>query len=82
MPLERDVQTVSPAGEQLARLPERMLVRDLITHTDERGTVCELYDSRWGVSPEALVFAYIFTIRSGWRRGGESTVSTTTATRL
>lgn len=69
MPIERDVQTVTPTGERLARLPDDMVVRDLITHTDERGTVCELYDPRWGVSPAALVFAYTFTVRPGMAKG-------------
>ena len=66
---KRDVQSVTPAGKRLARLPEGMLLHDLITHTDERGTVCELYDPRWGVSPDALVFAYMFTIRPGMAKG-------------
>lgn len=69
MPIVRDTQTVSADGERLARLPEGMVVRDLVTHTDERGTVCELYDPRWGVSAEALVFAYMFTIRPGMAKG-------------
>ncbi len=46
-----------------------MIVRDLVTHSDERGTVCELYDLRWGVSDEALVFAYMFSIRPGLAKG-------------
>jgi dTDP-4-dehydrorhamnose 3,5-epimerase len=69
MPIERDAQTVTPAGKRLVRLPEGMLVHDLVTHTDERGTVCELYDQRWGISPDALVFAYMFTIRQGMAKG-------------
>lgn len=69
MPIERELQTVTPAGERLMRLPAGVLVRDLITHTDERGTVCELYDERWGVSPDPLVFAYMFTIRTGMSKG-------------
>jgi hypothetical protein len=67
--MERELQTVSPAGERITRLPEGMVVHDLVTHTDERGTVCELYDPRWGVSPETLVFAYLFTIRAGMAKG-------------
>jgi dTDP-4-dehydrorhamnose 3,5-epimerase len=69
MPMKRDLQTVSPTGERLARLPEGMVVHDLVTHTDERGTVCELYDPRWGLSPDMLVFAYMFTIRTGMAKG-------------
>ena len=69
MPIERDVQTVTPTGERLAGLPDGMVVRDLITQTDERGTVCELYDPRWGVGPASLVFAYTFTVRPGMAKG-------------
>lgn len=69
MPLERDVQTVTAAGERMGRLPEGMVVRDLITHPDDRGTVCELYDPRWGVNPDPVVFAYMFTIRPGMAKG-------------
>jgi len=63
------VQTVTDGGQRIAPLPEGMLVHDLITHTDERGTVCELYDPRWGVNVEPLVFAYMFTIRPGMAKG-------------
>lgn len=69
MPVRRDVETVTAEGGRLAPLPEGMAVRDLVTHTDERGTVCELYDLRWGVNPDPLVFAYLFTIRPGAAKG-------------
>jgi dTDP-4-dehydrorhamnose 3,5-epimerase len=65
----RDVQTVMASGERMDRLPVGMVVRDLTTHTDDRGTVCELYDPRWGVHPDPLVFAYTFTIRPGASKG-------------
>lgn len=60
---------MTPSGEPLDGLPEGMIIRDLVTHTDERGTVCELYDTRWPVSPHDLVFAYLFTIRPGAAKG-------------
>ena len=65
----RDTQTVDAQGRRLHRLPEGMVVRDLITHVDERGSVCELFDPRWGVSPDDMVFAYTFTIRPGQAKG-------------
>ncbi|MGL6279904.1 MAG: cupin domain-containing protein, partial [Gaiella sp.] len=65
----QDGQTVTPDGRRVEPLPVGMVVRDLVTHTDERGTVCELYDPRWGVHPEPLVFAYTFTIRPGAAKG-------------
>lgn len=69
MPIERDVQTVTPECKPLTRLPAGMVVHDLVTHTDDRGTVCELYDHRWGINPDAVVFAYLFTIRPGRAKG-------------
>lgn len=67
--IRRDVQTVDAAGRRLDRLPEGMVLRELTTHTDERGTVCELYDDRWAVHPGPAVFAYMFTIRPGQAKG-------------
>jgi dTDP-4-dehydrorhamnose 3,5-epimerase len=46
-----------------------MVTRDLVTHPDERGTVCELFDLRWEVDDNPLVFAYMFTIRPGFAKG-------------
>jgi dTDP-4-dehydrorhamnose 3,5-epimerase len=69
MPVRRDAQMVTAAGERIAPLPEGMLLRDLVTHVDGRGTVCELYDLRWGVNPDAVVFSYLFTIRPGAAKG-------------
>jgi dTDP-4-dehydrorhamnose 3,5-epimerase len=65
----QDTQTVTAAGERIEPLPAGMIVRDLTTHTDGRGTVCELYDPRWGVHPDPLVFSYVFTIRPGAAKG-------------
>jgi dTDP-4-dehydrorhamnose 3,5-epimerase len=65
----REPQTVTPAGERLLTLPDGVVTRDLITHTDERGTVCELYDPRWGISDEELCYAYTFTVRPGMAKG-------------
>ena len=69
VPPLRDIQTVEPSGRRLDRLPHGMVVRELVTHTDERGTICELYDPRWGVTPDEMVFAYQFTIRPGMAKG-------------
>jgi dTDP-4-dehydrorhamnose 3,5-epimerase len=65
----QDVQTVTPEGAQLAQLPHGVSFRDAITHVDERGTVCEMYDERWDWHPDPLVFAYTFTIRPGMAKG-------------
>lgn len=69
MPGARDKQTVTPAGESLRPLPAGTVLRDLVTHADERGSVVELLDQRWGVDPAPMAFAYAFTIRPGAAKG-------------
>jgi dTDP-4-dehydrorhamnose 3,5-epimerase len=69
MGIVRDRQTVAMTGERLETLPEGVVLRDLITQVDGRGTVCELFDLRWGVRADPMVFAYMFTIRPGLAKG-------------
>ena len=66
---EQDVQTVTPKGERVERLPAGVSFHDVVTHGDERGSVVELYDPRWGWHPDPLVFSYSFTIRPGMIKG-------------
>lgn len=65
-----DKATVTPEGAPLRNLIHGVTIRKLITHTDERGTVTELFDPRWGFHPDPLLFVYTFTIRpnvvKGW----------------
>lgn len=65
-----DKATVTPEGASLRRLTHGVKIRRLITHTDERGTLTELFDPRWGFHPDPLLFAYTLTIRpnvvKGW----------------
>ena len=66
----KDPPLVTAAGESLSRLPDGVTFRKAITHFDARGSVCELYDPRWGWHADPLVFVYMFTIRphmvKGW----------------
>ena len=65
----KDRPTVAPDGSELGALPEGVRVRDLITHTDDRGTLFELYDPRWGFHEAPLVYAYVATMRPGVTKG-------------
>lgn len=65
----QDPASVTPEGVPLARLPEGVTFRDAVTHPDERGTVCELFDPRWEWHPDPLVFSYLFTLRPGRTKG-------------
>ena len=65
----QDGATVTSEGRPLRRLTQGVTIRRLVTHTDARGTVTELYDPRWGFHPDPLVFSYTFTIRPGVAKG-------------
>ncbi|MGA9603081.1 MAG: dTDP-4-dehydrorhamnose 3,5-epimerase [Methyloceanibacter sp.] len=65
----KDRQMVTPEGKSVAGSVEGVSIRDLTTHTDDRGTVIELYDPRWEWHPDPLVFAYCFTLRPGYAKG-------------
>ncbi len=65
----RDAQTATPAGDPVRRLTDGVQIRSLPTHVDFRGSVFELFDPRWEWHPEALVFAYCFSIRPGVVKG-------------
>jgi dTDP-4-dehydrorhamnose 3,5-epimerase len=65
----RDAQTVSREGKSINALVEGVSIREAPTHFDERGSVVEIYDTRWGWHPAPLVFAHCFTIRPGYVKG-------------
>ena len=66
---QQDRQTVTSAGIPVDHLPVGVSFRDLPTHTDDRGTVFEMYDTRWDWHPDPLVFAYCCTVRPGRVKG-------------
>jgi dTDP-4-dehydrorhamnose 3,5-epimerase len=65
----RDRQTVTPQGDSLQPLPHGVTFRDAPTHVDARGSVCEIFDPRWGWHPDPLLFVYTWTLRPGWVKG-------------
>jgi dTDP-4-dehydrorhamnose 3,5-epimerase len=65
----QDRQTVTPQGQALQQLPHGVVLKDIHTQVDERGTICEMFDLRWNWHPDPLVFAYVFTIRPGFIKG-------------
>lgn len=62
-------QTVTSEGERIEPLIDGVVVRQAITHPDERGTLCEVYNPTWGLSDEPLVYVYQVTIRPGQVKG-------------
>ena len=67
--MRRDIQTVTDKGDSIGPVPHGVRFHDVITQVDERGTLTELFDPRWGWHPDPLVYAYTMTIRPGVVKG-------------
>jgi dTDP-4-dehydrorhamnose 3,5-epimerase len=67
--LQQDRQTVTPQGESLEPLPAGVSFYHLPIQIDERGSVRELFDLRWGWNGEPLVYVYCFSLRPGVIKG-------------
>jgi len=65
----QDKRTVDAQRNSVAPLLDGLSFYDSIRHDDDRGSVTEVYDTRWGWHPDPLVFSYIFTIRPGLVKG-------------
>ena len=63
-----DEPTVTPAGERLDRFIDGVQVRPAITHSDERGSLTEMYDPAWGFMEEPLVYVYEARIHPGQKK--------------
>ena len=66
---QRDRPTVTAESQKMIRLIEGVSIREVPTHADERGTLVELYDSRWNWHSDPVVFAHCFTVRPGYVKG-------------
>ncbi len=64
-----DAATVTSDGRSLQRMIDGVSFREVPTHIDDRGSVFELYDTRWNWHPEPLVSSYCFTMRPGVVKG-------------
>ncbi|WP_082523757.1 dTDP-4-dehydrorhamnose 3,5-epimerase family protein [Ensifer sp. Root31] len=65
----QDQRTVDDERRSTTPLLDGMSFYDSIRHDDDRGSVTEMYDPRWGWHPDPLVFSYVFTIRPGMVKG-------------
>ena len=65
----QDAQTVTPTGERVAELIAGVRLRQAVTHPDDRGELCEIYDPRWGFHEAPLVYSYLIGIRPGRIKG-------------
>jgi dTDP-4-dehydrorhamnose 3,5-epimerase len=65
----QDAQTVDTESKPIRKLIDGVVIRPLITHPDERGTLTELYREAWGVHPDPLVYVKLITARPGMIKG-------------
>src|SRR4051812_37081548 len=66
---EREPQTVTPDGERVAETIDGVRVREAIVHSDERGSLTEMYNPAWAFSDEPLVYVYEARIHPGQKKG-------------
>lgn len=79
----RDVQTVTKSGESVAQFIAGVEVYSPINHVDHRGRMFELFPGEGGspIWQEAVVYSYVFTVRSGQTKGWGLHVERPTDTR-
>ena len=65
----QDKQTVTPDGQRVAPMIDGVRLRRTVTHTDDRGTLTEIFSLPWGFMDEPVVHIHQFTIRPGWVKG-------------
>jgi dTDP-4-dehydrorhamnose 3,5-epimerase len=67
--INKDQQSVDAGSHELLSLPDGVTVFNLTTHIDERGSLFEVYNPRWGWHHDPIVFGHIFTVRPGYVKG-------------
>ena len=67
--VRKDGASVTPEGRSRQEPIDGVQLRRPPTQADERGTVTEVYDLRWGFTDDPLVYVYHVTIRPGQVKG-------------
>lgn len=65
----QDAQTVTSAGESVARTIQGVATGTPVNHVDHRGRVFEVYAGPSEFWEEPLVYCYTFTVRAGQTKG-------------
>jgi dTDP-4-dehydrorhamnose 3,5-epimerase len=65
----KDRQTVTVEGNSVQQLIEGVVIQRRITHTDDRGALCEILGPHNPVNDAPIVYVYQFTIRPGKCKG-------------
>lgn len=66
---KKSTQTVTPQGLLVTPGIAGVVVRQSITHQDERGTLCEIYNQSWGFDDLPMVHAYVVSVQPGKVKG-------------
>jgi dTDP-4-dehydrorhamnose 3,5-epimerase len=66
---QKDRQTVDAEWRHVDERIQDVVVKELTTLPDHRGSVCEIYRPEWGIHPDPLVFVYQIMIRPGQVKG-------------
>lgn len=66
---KKDCQTVTSEGTSLRPLIHDVRIRPAVTHPDERGSICEIYNPAWNFADGPLVYVYQVTVRPGRVKG-------------
>lgn len=69
LPATPDRQTVTPQGQTIQKLIEGVRIRQAITHPDDRGDLCEVYNTAWDFDDGPMVYSYFASIRPGKTKG-------------
>ncbi len=66
----KDRQTVTPEGVRIVPRIAGVVLRQAVTHVDDRGELCEVYNPAWGLHEAPLVYVYQSMVRphkvKGW----------------
>jgi dTDP-4-dehydrorhamnose 3,5-epimerase len=65
----KDGHLANPEGKPNFKLPEGCYTRELPSHPDDRGLVCELFDPRWDTLEHPFEFCYFWTMRPNVAKG-------------
>jgi dTDP-4-dehydrorhamnose 3,5-epimerase len=65
----KDAASVTSEGSSLQPQIAGVELRRPPTHADERGTITEIFDLRWGFSDDPLVYVYHVTVTPGRIKG-------------
>ena len=60
---------MTAGGKRIRSIISGVEIREAVTHPDDRGELCEIFNPAWGIAPEPLVYAYMSTVRPGKIKG-------------